>query len=343
VTLRSTDPNDPNIVSNTIIDGNSVDTVVRFEGGEGSNCVLAGLTITNGDAETFGGGVYCYGSSPTISNCVLRANRAHQGGGIYCEQAAPVVRNCILEGNVAVLGGGGMCNINCNSAPRVVNCTFSGNYADAGGAISNHQANVRIVNSILWENQDVRGFDEFAQIDVNDGDVSVSFSCIQGWTGTFGGIGNFGFDPCFVELPYWDDNNTPEDSNDDFWGGGDYHLRSQAGRYDSVGREWISDITTSICIDAGNPGSEVAGELSPNGNRINMGAYGGTSEASKSPIDWHCLSDMTNDYRVDGRDFAVFAGLWLNQDIELPADADRNDIVDSADLLLFTREWLWPE
>ena len=46
---------------------------------------------------------------------------------------------------------------------------------------------------------------------------------------------------------------------------------------------WINDDVTSPCIDAGDPANPVAEEPSPNGGRINIGAYGGTSEASKSP------------------------------------------------------------
>ena len=45
---------------------------------------------------------------------------------------------------------------------------------------------------------------------------------------------------------------------------------------------WVQDEVTSPCIDAGGPDSDWAAESSPNGRRINMGAYGGTDEASQS-------------------------------------------------------------
>ena len=44
----------------------------------------------------------------------------------------------------------------------------------------------------------------------------------------------------------------------------------------------MKDSVTSPCIDAGDPGSDVADEPQPNGQRIDMGAYGGTEQASKS-------------------------------------------------------------
>jgi hypothetical protein len=87
----------------------------------------------------------------------------------------------------------------------------------------------------------------------------------RAWMGTLGGIGNVGVDPFFA-----DPNN------------GDYHLKSQADRWDPVSESWIMDDVTSPCIDAGDPNSPVGDEPEPNGGRINMGAYCGTAEASKS-------------------------------------------------------------
>ena len=66
-------------------------------------------------------------------------------------------------------------------------------------------------------------------------------------------------------------------------GNRDYHLKSEAGRWDPVSQTWMQDNITSPCIDAGEPGTSIGSEPSPNGDIINMGAYGGTDEASKSP------------------------------------------------------------
>jgi hypothetical protein len=66
---------------------------------------------------------------------------------------------------------------------------------------------------------------------------------------------------------------------------GDYHLQSQSGRWDPQTETWVADDVTSPCIDAGDPDSDLHTEPSPNGGRINMGAYGGTSQASKSFIE----------------------------------------------------------
>ena len=65
------------------------------------------------------------------------------------------------------------------------------------------------------------------------------------------------------------------------WVRGDYHLRSQAGRWEPV-LGWVKDSATSPSIDAGDPGSPIGQEPLPNGVRIDQGAYGGTTQASLS-------------------------------------------------------------
>jgi hypothetical protein len=79
------------------------------------------------------------------------------------------------------------------------------------------------------------------------------------------GEGNIDGDPLFVD---------PEN--------GDYHLRSNRGRYWPEHDVWVLDKVTSPCIDGGDPNIEPLDEPEPNGGRINMGAYGGTLQASLS-------------------------------------------------------------
>ena len=64
--------------------------------------------------------------------------------------------------------------------------------------------------------------------------------------------------------------------------GGDFHLKSRAGRWDPKLKRWVKDDVTSPCIDGGDPKDDFSKEPQPNGGRINMGAYGNTREASKS-------------------------------------------------------------
>jgi parallel beta-helix repeat protein len=64
---------------------------------------------------------------------------------------------------------------------------------------------------------------------------------------------------------------------------GDFHLRSRGGRFAPTNGTFMADADTSPLIDAGAPVAEYAAESSPNGARLNIGLYGNTPEASRSP------------------------------------------------------------
>ena len=50
----------------TIIDGDSLGSVVTFESGEDTTALLSGFTIQNGNAD-YGGGIYCANYSDPVS------------------------------------------------------------------------------------------------------------------------------------------------------------------------------------------------------------------------------------------------------------------------------------
>jgi hypothetical protein len=127
-------------------------------------------------------------------------------------------------------------------------------------------------------------------------------------------------DPKFAETRYWDPNESPDKPPDypydDFWIDGDYHLKSQAGRWEPDSETWVQDDVTSPCIDAGDPNSPIALEPFPNGGIVNMGAYGGTVEASKSyfgkPVcEAIVAGDINGDCKVDFNDLILMAAHWL--------------------------------
>ena len=77
----------------------------------------------------------------------------------------------------------------------------------------------------------------------------------------------------------------------------DFHLRSAYGRRDPALGAWVSDSTTSPCIDAGDPASTCVHEPQPNFGRANMGAYGNTESASRSG--WNIPCDVNGDCKVN--------------------------------------------
>ncbi|MHC4544740.1 MAG: right-handed parallel beta-helix repeat-containing protein [Planctomycetota bacterium] len=184
ITLRSTEPNNPDIIAATIIDGGQNDSVITCENGENNNCVISGFTITNGYARgpwpsTGGGGIYCRDSAPTVMNCIFSNNSGQYGGGIFIySETSATVTNCIFKGNSASSGGGGLCNwsaglivTNCTfignrseyfgggglhnsfSILVAVNCTFIGNWSPGGGGMFNHgQSNAKLINCTFSNN-----------------------------------------------------------------------------------------------------------------------------------------------------------------------------------------------
>lgn len=96
--LTSTDPNDPNIVEQTIINAKFGGHVITFCS-QGPSCVLAGFTLTvsgNIMMIPFGYGIGSYGqtTSPTITKCVITNTR-----GVMFYYGSPVIRGCTIRGN----------------------------------------------------------------------------------------------------------------------------------------------------------------------------------------------------------------------------------------------------
>jgi disaggregatase-related protein/dockerin type I repeat protein len=123
----------------------------------------------------------------------------------------------------------------------------------------------------------------------------------------------------------------------------DFHLMSQAGRWQPDSQSWVIDPVTSIAIDTGNPGTPLGAEYTDPANvRINLGAYGGTAEASQSPPAWGVLADINNDGIANGFDFSHLTADWLQSEMELSTDLNRDGLIDNHDLELLILDWLQP-
>jgi len=280
-------------ISNCIIS----DNVGGYVGGISSVGSITHCTVT-GNICWYGGGagIQAYWGT-TISHCTIDNNLSGgPGGGIYCTSGystsgKTTIRYCMITNNSAVSGeyyygeGGG---IYCDDPNILITTsTIAHNQADANaGGI---YGSPTLTNCILWGNNcpnepHILGEPNISYSDVQDG---------------YPGEGNIDADPCFADA----DN-------------GDYHLKSQAGRWDANEGRWAIDEVTSPCIDAGDPMSPIGLEPFPNGGIINMGAYGGTAEASKSyfgrpPCKIIVAGDVNGDCEVNFEDFRLMALHWL--------------------------------
>ncbi len=254
-----------------------------------SNSTLTNCTFSENKISWYGDGMINIDSSPTLTGCVLKENEARLGGGMRNSDSNPILINCLFADNVAycsygpyswdTLDGRGGGIYSSNSIPALTNCTLSGNCAgDCAGGIYSVESIVMLTNCILWGNS-------LPQI---SGDATVSYSNIQG---SWPGEDNLDADPLFVRSGYLESNGTQANVYDDFWIEGDYHLKSRNGRWDPISENWVIDMATSPCIDAGEPTSSIGFEPFPNGGIINMGAYGGTVEASMSSLTVGNISD----------------------------------------------------
>ncbi len=312
-----------------------------------SNPTITHCSIIGNSTVSRGGGIYCMSSSPVISYCKIIDNNANytDGGGICCSGGNPEITNCAIIGNTAREGGG---IYGCNGP--ITNCTIAGNsvtgcssrgggLADCSGpitncTIANNSAEFYgggllvkpfspIKNCIIWNNSPDQIYGDYIP-------VPITYSDVQGG---YPGLGNIDVDPCFVDA----------DAND-------YHLKSEGWSWDIVRHCWTYDDVTSRCIDAGNPGSPLGDELlavprDPNNIwgqnlRIDMGAFGGTAEASIPPYDWALLSDVTNDGISDYSDIDILSSLWLNSGEQLYADFNRDEIINLFDFALLAQDWL---
>lgn len=247
INLTSIDRNDPNATDFPMIVGAEEGPIVQFVSGEDPNCTMKGFVITRGRGG-LAGGVYCQDSSPTITNCLIVGNRASAPGGaaVNCRNSRAILAHCTIADNV-----GGV----------------------HGAAIIMENSACVLTHSIVWNNSPQ------ALVLTEESETLITFTNIA----HIPGQGNFHADPLFANPGFWANPNDlgqlllpshPEA----VWIDGDYHLRSEAGRWNPVGKTWIYDSVTSPCIDAGDPAEATGDDLiTPN-----MGAYGLTSQASRS-------------------------------------------------------------
>jgi len=242
-----------------------------------------------------GCGVDIDGEGCCISRCDVCNNSQ---SGIVVSQPA-VVENCIVRGSTNSGGTGIWIDLLCPSIVR--NCTIYGNktyqlFIDAtlSGPPVFPAANCVVKNNIMWGD----GFvcDVVYANSAQWGYFDWDYNDLYATNGASIGYPGSGAHP-LATLAEWqaatgkDAHSVSVNPLFADAAGGDFHLKSLAGRYSpatglppEVLAAWANDTASSPCIDAGNPASDYASEPIPNGRRVNMGAYGNTEQASRSDL-----------------------------------------------------------
>lgn len=213
----------------------------------------------------WGGGIIVAAAGADLQGNTITDNYTPTAGsGVYWDEGATgTMRNDILSRNRCPQGARSAAAIYVDGGPggpsmvQIENVTIAdhhcpGTEPDGAAVVVEGGSAITVRNAIFRGNSR-----DFATL--SGGTVTVSYSIT-----TQAGTGNFSADPLFANAA-----------------AGDYHLRSAGGRYTPSG--WVVDAVTSPAIDAGDPASDYAQESQPNGGRVNLGAWGNTAQASRTP------------------------------------------------------------
>ena len=232
IILTSLDPEDPDIVAATIINGSDFDpglpsdSTIEFASITDPSlvderCELRGLTITGGsgfyystNGKTYGGGIMGNHSTPTISRCIISGNDVSsaadgRGGGLCA--CGGIIEHCVIKENDADLGGG----VFACFYGKIINCVIVDNDTGQNGGgiescwwteivnctIANNEGyglyecnnGTTITNCIIWGNDDGQLYDC----------AHPTYSCIEDY--------DTGNDPPPGMVSYWmlDDGSGP--------------------------------------------------------------------------------------------------------------------------------------
>ena len=290
----------------------------------GTNNILRNIAITNGSALLSGKFSLAENMDLASGKLVVQGDDAVASKVRAFNSFVEVLGSrTVLENSLIVWTSGPLVKVyGTNSVIR--------NNTIVGGIIAVQQegndSSSLIINNILIAD---RSHNANAQIISRLGGTMVSdYNLLLGRNGAW--IGNA--TGLWEKLIYWqqksgqDFNSISADPAFANEAGRDYHLKSTSGRY--LNGIWVFDDVDSPAIDAGSPTSDFSNETVPNGNRINIGAYGGTIEASRSRVTpWLYAISMndggvlrgTNDLRW------LSGGLSLTNTVTLEYSPDAGD------------------
>ena len=169
LTITSSNPDDPEVVANTIIDGEGINrgfvsngTQLEYSDSECTECgsKIIGFTIRNCVNTDDGGGITFIADNAndapniTIQDCVFENNSTEKrGGGIFVDGSPAIIQRCEFLMNSAV-NGGGICLPDSGEA-IIAGCSFEGNsanYYQVGDSPNGGAIDLRGIGGAVCEN-----------------------------------------------------------------------------------------------------------------------------------------------------------------------------------------------
>jgi hypothetical protein len=315
-----------------------------------------------------GGGMYCYATEALISNCVLNHNSANtSGGGMYLigESDSIEIVNCLIINNLAGRDGGGI-SANWYAEPNITNCTFVSNAAPGtfgtpgysgfgGGLYCSYHSNVEVIDSILWNNFALNGFEIAVatgfEFDPRPATLMISYSDIKRTAlAVLIDSGCTLWNPTDLNKQtaldtsepnvIWDPSTNNIDDDPLFVTGplGDHYL-SHIGAGQAADSPCI-DVGSDLAIDLDMTQYTTRTDELPDTRVVDMGYhYPLRKEECR-------FCDLYRDGIINFKDFAIFASNWLDEGCFdhdggcEGADFTLDTFVDFNDVAFFVDCWL---
>ena len=209
----------------------------------------------------------------TFAYNIVNAKGGHSSGGVFVMKGAAKVRNSIFYGNLvrssATYAGADLYLRSKDGSIDADYCRFGGNSSSFINAASGVTPPVPGPNCTFGDPLFVTGLDKVLPL-LTIAASSVSYPLV-------GDAYAYAAGTDFAAI--------------------DVHLKSAAGRWN--GSAFVSDEATSPAIDAGDPAHDYGAETSPNGDCVNLGAYGNTPEASRTMAVAPALGEVAVDSTCD--------------------------------------------
>jgi predicted outer membrane repeat protein len=281
-----------------------------------SSPVIRHTSIIGNKSAFYAGAVRLYASSASFSNVRLSDNLCTTksgAGALYLRKSTPVLKNVLICNNQAKNGGAVYA---AQSSFSLINLTIVSNKAEeTGGALLlSGGNNVKIRNTIIWGNEAGTGstfaFKKTAGYDT----ITVTYSDID----TLNKNWLFTGDSTDEEISInWDKGTIFQDP-----------------LFSSVYERNYKLHHASPCIDSGDPFDDFSLEPEPNGERINMGAYGGTAQATRTGIPTHVEEDRLTTFFLSQNYPNPFNPL-TTINYELPARSAGGPITNYVELSIY--------